>query len=143
MLFNNENLGQRANVDGNLVPKRYVISVPLTAATTSVPVFIADDDYIVEGITATFGTASTSGTLQLEKCTGTTALASGTNLLTGTISLSGTANTPVSGTLLSNPVTISLASGNRLNIIIAGTMTNLATANITIRLKRALTGVTS
>lgn len=143
MLFNNENLGQRANVDGFLVTKRHVISVPLTAATTSVPVFIADDDYIVDSITATFGTASTSGTLQLEKCTGTTALASGTNLLTGTVSLSGVANTPVSGTLLSNPVTLSLVSGNRLNIIIAGTMTNLATANITIRLRRALTGVTS
>lgn len=143
MLFNNENLGPRANVDGALVPKRHAISFTLTAASTSLPVFVANDDYIVEGITATFGTASTSGTLQLEKCTGTTALASGTNVLTGTISLSGTANTPVSGTLSANPITLSLASGNRLNLIVAGTMTNLATAVVTIYLKRALTGVTS
>jgi hypothetical protein len=143
MLFNNENLGPRANIDGNLVPKRTVISVPIAATTTSLPVFIANDDYIVEGVTVTFGTASTSGTLQLEKCTGTTALASGTNLLTGTVSLAGTANTPVSGTLVSNPITLSLASGNRLNVILAGTMTNLATAVVTVYLKRALTGVTS
>lgn len=143
MLFNNENLGVRANVDGFLVPKRHVITVPLTAASASQPVFIANDDYIIEGITATFGTASTSGTVQLEKCTGTTALASGTNVLTGTFSLAGTANTPVSGVLSANPITLSLANGNRLNLIIAGTMTNLATAIVTIYLKRALTGVTS
>lgn len=143
MLFNNENLGPRANVDGALVPKRHAISFSLTAASASFPVFVANDDYIVEGITATFGTASTSGTLQLEKCTGTTALASGTNVLTGTISLSGAANTPVSGTLSANPITLSLASGNRLNLIVAGTMTNLATSVVTIYLKRALTGVTS
>jgi hypothetical protein len=83
MLFNNENLGPRATVEGALIPKKVVVSVPITATSTSLPVFIADGDYIVDGIQATFGTASTSGTLQLERCTGTTALASGTNVLNG------------------------------------------------------------
>jgi hypothetical protein len=58
------------------------------------------------------------------------------------MSLAGTANTPVSGTLVSNPITLTLAAGNRLNLIIAGTMTNLATA-VVFTLRRAVTGVTS
>jgi hypothetical protein len=81
--------------------------------------------YQVLGCSAVFSTASTSGTLQIEKATGTTAPGSGTNLLTGTMSLSGTANTVVNGTVISNPNTLTLNPGDRLNAIIAGTVTNI------------------
>lgn len=90
--------------------------------------------YKIAGVTATFGTASTSGTLQVEVATGTQAIASGTNQLTGTLSLSGTANTPVNGTLIASPTTI--AAGSRINLIFAGTVTNLANASVTVVLKR-------
>jgi hypothetical protein len=90
--------------------------------------------YQIAAITATFGTASTSGTLQVEVATGTQAIASGTNQLTGTVSLSGTANTPVNGTLIASPTTIS--AGNRINLIFAGTVTNLANAQVTVFLRR-------
>lgn len=90
--------------------------------------------YQIAGVTATFGTASTSGTLQVEVATGTQAIAAGTNQLTGTLSLSGTANTPVNGTLVASPTTI--AAGSRINLIFAGTVTNLANASVTVTLKR-------
>lgn len=90
--------------------------------------------YAIEGVSASFGTASTSGTLQVEVATGTQAIAAGTNQLTGTMSLSGTANTTVNGTMITSPTTIS--AGNRINLIFAGTVTNLANAIVTVVLRR-------
>lgn len=100
-------------------------------------IFVNDNvsgTYKVVSATATFGTASTSGTLQVEVATGTQAIASGTNQLTGTVSLAGTANTPVNGTIIGSPTTIS--AGARINLIFAGTVTNLANASVTIALQR-------
>lgn len=90
--------------------------------------------YKLAGVSAVFGTASTSGTLQVEVATGTQAIASGTNQLTGTMSLAGTANTVVNGTLIAAPTTIS--AGARLNLIFAGTVTNLANASIVVTLSK-------
>jgi hypothetical protein len=90
--------------------------------------------YQVAAVSAVFGTASTSGTLQVEVATGTQAIAAGTNQLTGTMSLSGTANTTVNGTVIASPTTIT--AGSRINLIFAGTVTNLANASINIVLKR-------
>lgn len=90
--------------------------------------------YQISAVTATFGTTSTSGTLQVEVASGTQAIASGTNQLTGTMSLAGTANTPVNGTLIASPTAIS--AGSRINLIFAGTVTNLANAQVTIFLQR-------
>lgn len=111
-----------------------------TAAATyavSHTIYVNDNlsgTYQIAAVSASFGTASTSGTLQVEVATGTQAIASGTNQLTGTISLSGTANTTVNGTMIASPTTI--AAGNRINLIFAGTVTNLLNATITIALKR-------
>jgi len=88
----------------------------------------------VAGVTATFGTASSSGTLQVEVATGTQATGSGTNQLTGTVSLAGTANTPVNGTVIASPTTIT--SGSRVNLIFAGTVTSLANASVNVALQR-------
>lgn len=90
--------------------------------------------YKVVGVSAVFGTTSTSGTLQVEVATGTQAVASGTNQLTGTMSLSGTANTVVNGTVIGSPTTVS--AGARINLIFAGTVTNLANAAINVVLQR-------
>lgn len=90
--------------------------------------------YKIVGASVVFGTASTSGTLQVEVATGTQAVAAGTNQLTGTMSLSGTANTTVNGTIIASPTTIT--AGSRINLIFAGTVTNLANACVTVVLQR-------
>lgn len=90
--------------------------------------------YKVVALSAVFGTASSSGTLQVEVATGTQAIAAGTVQLTGTVSLAGTANTPVNGTIIASPTTIT--SGARVNLIFAGTVTNLANASVTVALQR-------
>ncbi len=102
------------------------ITTALTATDATRIVFVATRACQFVGVSVAFTTASTSGTLQIEKCTGTTAPGSGTSLLTGTVSLSGTANTVVSGTRVGTVASYTLAAGDRLGIVIAGTMTNLA-----------------
>lgn len=91
-------------------------------------------NYQVAGVSVVFGTASSSGTLQVEVATGTQAIASGTNQLTGTVSLAGTANTVVSGTLIASPTAIT--AGARVNLIFAGTVTSLANAAVNVVLKK-------
>ncbi len=86
----------------------------------------------IAGVSVSFGTASASGTLQVEVATGTQAIGSGTNQLTSTLSLAGTANTPVNGTVITTPTTIT--AGSRVNVIFAGTVTGLANAIVTIAL---------
>lgn len=108
----------------------------VVATSTSFTLWTADAAYIVTGATAVWGTASSSGTLQLEKATGTQATGSGTNLLTGTVDLSTAANTVNSGTLVATAATLTFASGNRLNAVLGGTLTGLANCCITVGLRR-------
>jgi len=108
---------------------------PISTDTTK-NLFIADAAYLVTAIREVHGTASTSGTLQIEKLTGTTAAGSGTNMMTGTVSLSATANTVVSGTLTATTATLTLAAGDRIGGVLAGTLTNLAGCVIVISLQR-------
>jgi len=79
-------------------------------------------------------TGSTSGTLQVAKCTGTQAPGSGTNLLTGTIDMSATtvANTVTAGTLIATAATLTFAKGDRVAIVIGGTLTSLVGAHATL-----------
>lgn len=122
---------------GVLIPAYEIIDVPLTAssATQTVRVLPAlGGNYQVAGVSSCFSTASSSGTVQVEVATGTQAPGSGTNQLTGTLALSGTANTVSNGTVIASPTTI--APGNRVNIIIGGTMTSLANGMVEIVLKR-------
>lgn len=108
------------------------IPVALTATDVTRTVFIATRPCRLKAVSTIFGTASSSGTLQLSKDTGTTAAGAGTALLTGTIALSGTANTVSTGTLSSTVATITLATGDRIAIVIAGTMTGLVGGFATI-----------
>jgi len=108
----------------------------LASTSTSQTLFLSDAAYLVTAVREIHGTASSSGTLQVEKATGTQAIASGTNILTGTVSLAGTANTVLSGTLVATTSTLTLAAGNRLNAILGGTLTSLANASVTITMTR-------
>jgi len=105
----------------------------LVATSVSQDLLIAPYPLQVSGVSVTFGTASSSGTADLVKMTGTTAVGSGTTTLTGTMSLAGTANTPVNGTLVSTLATLQLAKGDRLGLKLGGTLTSLANCNITVR----------
>lgn len=112
-------------------------SFNLGASSTSFTMFVNDGlsgTYQIAAVAVVFGTASSSGTLQVEVATGTTAVGSGTNQLTGTVSLSGTANTAVNGTLIAAPTAI--AAGSRVNVILAGTMTSLANCCVNVVLQR-------
>jgi hypothetical protein len=125
---------------GNIVilPVYETVQVPgLGAGSTSLTAFVNDTlsgQYTIAGVTATFGTTSSSGTLQVEVATGTQATGSGTNQLTGTVSLSGTANTPVNGTMIASKTTIT--AGSRVNLILAGTLTGLANCIVSVVLER-------
>lgn len=109
----------------------------LGSSSTSQTMFLADAAYKVTAFSETHGTASSAGgTMQIEKATGTQAIASGTNLLTGTLATSTTANTPQSGTLIATTATLTLAAGNRLNLILGGTLTSLANCSVVVTFTR-------
>lgn len=127
---------------GTLLPTYELISdnqnqVAAASYAVSHTIFVNDNvsgTYQIAAVSAVFGTASTSATLQVEVATGTQAIASGTNQLTGTVSLAGTANTTVNGTMITSPTTVT--AGSRINLIFAGTVTSLANASVTVVLKR-------
>lgn len=116
----------QVNGDANLI----MVNESLSATDATRAVFIANRPMILKSVKEVHSTASSSGTLQIEKLTGTTAAGSGTNLLTGTISLAGTANTVLSGTLIATIASLTFAAGDRLGVVIAGTMTSLANCKV-------------
>ncbi len=125
------------NPDGTT---RYVgpidVTIPIVAATVSETVWTAPFAAELVAVSEVHRVASSSGTLQVQKLTGTTAPGSGTNLLTGTINLAGTANTVAAGTLIATTATKRLAAGDRLGITIGGTMTSLAGGVVVLTLKQ-------
>ena len=127
---------ENINVTGDIKSPNAVITltVQLTATDASRNVWIAPRACRLKSVSEVHGVASSSGTLQVEKCTGTTAPGSGTVLLTGTVSLAGTAQTVVSGTLIATESDLTFAAGDRLTIKIAGTMTNIVGGIVTITL---------
>jgi hypothetical protein len=123
-------------IGGNIAHNVEVLTIAgLAAASVSQSVFICDAAYQLVSVKEVHGTASTSGTLMVEKCTGTTAPGSGTACLTGTVSLAGTANTVVSGTL-NTDASITFAAGDRVSLKFAGTMTNLVGCSVLLTFKR-------
>ena len=125
-------------LQGVTIPTYEYVQVSLLSATsTSFTAYVNDNltgTYRIAALSAVFGTASTSGTLQVEVATGTQAVAAGVNQLTGTVSLSGTANTTVNGTVIASPTTIT--AGARINLILGGTLTSLANCAVTVILQK-------
>jgi hypothetical protein len=113
------------------------VSKQLLATSVSENIFIADRAYLVVGVRAVNTTAGTGGaaTLDIRKCTGTQAPASGTTVLTGTFDLTTTANTVTTPALTTGAV-LSLAAGDRLACVLSGTLTSLV-ANYEVFLQAA------
>lgn len=107
----------------------------LGATSASQTVWIADAAYELVAVREVHGVASSSGTLMVEKCTGTTAPGSGTVLLSATVNLAGTANTVASGALVTT-TDVKFAAGDRLSFKFAGTMTSLAGCAVSLCLKK-------
>jgi hypothetical protein len=96
--------------------------------------FIADRPCEVTSVKLRYTTASTSGTVQIEKLNGTDALDGGEVILTAAISTAATANTTYSGTLLST-VAKTLSPGDALALVDAGTLTNLVGLCVSVTVK--------
>jgi hypothetical protein len=86
-------------------------------------------------VLVSFTTASTSGTLQLEKLTGTQAPGSGATILDTTISLAGAANTEITRNQKQMTTARAFDQGDRLAIIDGGNLANLTQLVITIYYK--------
>lgn len=123
-LFSNENLSSNVTVAGNKIQTEVHLIVPLTATSANQTVFIAPIGYKVTAIRESHGTAGGSGaSASLEILTGTTANGSGTAVTGSATALNGTANT-VQTIIPTGAFT--LAAGNRLGVVVAGTLTALA-----------------
>jgi len=120
-----------------------VLAIPISATAVSQPIATFPYPVTFVGAVVRFETASSSGTLQIELTPSGTAAGSGTNLLTGTISLAGTAATNTYGavTALAGGADctpgITVPVGDSISIVIGGTMTSLAGCQLTIFYTRA------
>jgi len=143
-LFSNEvpELGKGTTINGSLIPDRIHLNIELTAASVSQTVFICPvgttaapntTTYKVTSINSVFGTASSSGTFEVEVAASGVAIGSGTLQQASTTALSGTAATPVQTAVSTATV---IKAGSMVNVIIAGTMTGLVAGSISIDLQR-------
>jgi hypothetical protein len=121
------------------IPEDMLVNVPIAAATVDSNVFIATGPCEVVGVSEVHTVAGSDGgavTLDVTKCDGTEAPASGVTVLSSTIDLKGTANTVVNRTLTATTADRKLIAGERLGINVTGTLTALAGGVVTIRIKR-------
>lgn len=91
--------------------------------------------YIVE-CHGTKGSNGSAVTIVPRKCTGTTALASGTALLVTAFDAKSTNLIPVVGVLSSTRATRTFATGDRFVLDFTGTLTALADVNVTAWFRR-------
>lgn len=126
----------KLTVGGVIIGVNHYISIPLFVTDVSKTVFVAPEALQVTAIRVAYGVVSLSGALTVEKLTSTTAPGSGTAMLTGTLDLTTTANTVLSGALTGTTSTLQLAAGNRIGVVLSGTLTGLIGANLTISLQR-------
>lgn len=122
-------------VIGSKVLGEFSVTLPLSAAGSAVTQILYTAPYPVNvtKVQSRFGVASSSGTYVLEKLPSGTASGSGTAMNVAA-ALSGTADTNLTTALIANTTT--LAAGDSLNVIFAGTMTGLVKAGITVSMQR-------
>lgn len=108
----------------------------LNASIGTTPFFVADQAYTVLSVNYVNKTAGTvaGATVTVTKDTGTAVPGGGSALLTTPISCLAVANTVTAGTLISNTETLTLAAGDRLSALFAGTLTTLAGVVLTVQL---------
>ena len=114
--------------DGSLaaIPERVYVTRYIDANSVDQNVFIADLPYYVETIREVHSVAGgSSAAVVVKKCTGTTAVASGTALHSTAVDLTATAETVASVTITAATADRKLAAGDRLSLDFSGTLTGL------------------
>lgn len=142
-------LGERAGAHGGIIRACYVspqsvfagelertfpIPISIDDTPTSRNIWIVDRTCKVKTdllrvVVGTPAVAAGAATIMLKKCTGTQAPSAGTNLLNAALSLDDNdtnADTVKTATMVSDDAARSLAVGDRLAVVFAGTLTNLA-----------------
>ena len=123
--------------DGFIITKSLVGTTATTAANYGV-IFIAPIPCELISVREIHETASTSGTLDIERLQGTEALDAGDSLIVTPISLSGTANTVSTKTgsgLTATKANRILKIGDRLALKDAGTLTNQVGVTVTMYMR--------
>jgi hypothetical protein len=128
----------KLTVGGVIVPQYKDFRVSLDAASVTQIAFIVHDAMQLHAVSEAHVVGSTSGTLMLRNCTSGQAAAAGLAMLSGTIDLSAgiAANTPQAGGLHATPANLQVAAGSMVQFEIAGVMTNLVGACVTLTFKR-------
>ena len=136
--FTNSQLGPEAKNILNLNVVKVVTHAIYGASAATAGnygnLFTADKAYALIGVSAVWRVASSSGTLDIEKCGSGVAPDSGTALLSSTINLAGAANTPVHATLTRTKRNLLLKRGDRLVAKDGGTLTSQDDLHITLYL---------
>lgn len=122
---------------------RITVVMGANADVVDTNVFIADKPYELIGVQEVhnvLGTDAGAVTLDVKKCTGTTAVASGTTILATTFDLKATINTVVKKTLSNGGLSATaasrfLAAGDRVVIDITGVTTAVAGLAVLITLR--------
>jgi hypothetical protein len=127
------------------IPESFVIDTRTDANSVDTLIFIAPYPCEVVSVREGHSTAGSDGaavSLDVKKCTGTTAPASGTTVLASTFDLKSTINTVVTKNATSGLTTTlanrKLDTGDRLALDYTGTLTALV-GIVTIEIKRLLT----
>jgi hypothetical protein len=135
------NFDQLVNTDYN---NRFTVSTTLAGAASATAAnygkfFIAPRACTVTKISEVHTTAGSDGsavTLTVERLQGTETSGNGDDLLgTTKINLKGTAETVQSPDLTSTTASLTLAAGDRLNLIDTGTLTSVAGVCVTVELE--------
>jgi len=110
-------------------------AVPATA-TNYTTFFIAPYKCVVLKVDAVWGTASTAGTVNVEKLVDGQAQDGGVDLLSAAINTALVANTLVAGTLIggANASRLELAIGDRLGLVDGGNVATCANLTVTVTL---------
>lgn len=121
-------------IPGNSFPAA-TLSLKANAAITTQAFYLANRPVKVTNATITVTVpTSASGTITVTKDTGTNAPGAGTAIFTAInpIAAITSANTPTQMTLTATAATLNLAAGDRLSLLVSGTITALAGLNVTV-----------
>lgn len=121
--------------DGEFV----AINIEYNASSIDKLCFVATRKYVVKavsGVPSVIGSDAGAVAAAIKKVSGTTAIASGTALHSGTMNLKATANTVQNLTLSTTASELQIAAGDRIGVDFTGVMT-AATGVITVMLSPA------
>ena len=124
------------------IPEDIVLTIPVDSGYVDSNVFIATGPCEVVAVSEVHTVAGSDAgavTLDVTKCDGTEAPASGVTVLNATFDLKSTANTVVDATLTATKANRKLVDGERLGINVTGTLTAVAGGVVTIRIKQLQT----